>query len=39
VAGEAADVLTIRAFLVKWRGLDRRSLNLMGYWRRGQSLS
>jgi len=38
VAGEAAAVLAIRAFLVAEHGLDRRSLNLMGYWRHGQAL-
>jgi NADPH-dependent ferric siderophore reductase len=38
IAGEAGAVLAIRSFLVKERGLDRRSLSLMGYWRRGQAL-
>ena len=38
VAGEAGSVLAIRQHLVKDRGLDRRTLNLMGYWRRGRVL-
>lgn len=38
VAGEAGSVLAIRQHLVKERGLDRRALNLMGYWRRGRIL-
>jgi len=38
VAGEAGSVLAIRHHLVKQRGLDRRALNLMGYWRRGRVL-
>ncbi|WP_337187937.1 siderophore-interacting protein [Phenylobacterium sp.] len=38
VAGEAGAVLAIRKHLVKERGLDRRTLNLMGYWRRGIAL-
>jgi len=38
VAGEAGSVLAIRQHLVKERGLDRRALNLMGYWRRGRVL-
>lgn len=38
IAGEAASVLAIRHHLVKERGMDRRSLNLMGYWRRGRAL-
>lgn len=38
VAGEAGSVLAIRRNLVKDCGLDRRSLNLMGYWRRGLAL-
>jgi NADPH-dependent ferric siderophore reductase len=38
VAGEAGSVLAIRQHLVRDRGLDRRTLNLMGYWRRGRVL-
>ncbi|HKV00191.1 MAG TPA: siderophore-interacting protein [Vineibacter sp.] len=38
IAGEAASVLAIRHHLVKECGMDRRSLNLMGYWRRGRAL-
>jgi len=39
IAGEAASVLAIRHHLVTERGMDRRSLNLMGYWRRGRALA
>lgn len=38
VAGESEAVLSIRRLLVNDRGLDRRSMNLMGYWRRGRAL-
>jgi NADPH-dependent ferric siderophore reductase len=38
VAGEAAAVLAIRAFLITERRLDRGSINLMGYWRMGRAL-
>ena len=38
VAGESEAVLTIRRLLIKERGLDRRTANLMGYWRRGRAL-
>lgn len=38
VAGEAAAVLAIRAFLIEDRGLGRDALNLMGYWREGRAL-
>ncbi len=37
VAGEAAAVSRIRTFLIKDRGIDRRRLNLMGYWRLGKT--
>lgn len=38
VAGESAAVMTIRRELVQRRGLDRRAINLMGYWREGRTL-
>lgn len=38
VAGEAMAVRDIRDLLIRDRGLDRRSLNLMGYWRQGRVL-
>lgn len=38
VAGESEAVMTIRRLLIKERGVDRRSVNLMGYWRRGRAL-
>ena len=38
IAGEASSVLAIRHHLINERGVDRRALNLMGYWRRGQAL-
>jgi NADPH-dependent ferric siderophore reductase len=36
IAAESEAVMTIRTFLVKEVGLDRRTLNLMGYWRLGK---
>ncbi|GLQ53370.1 siderophore-interacting protein [Devosia nitrariae] len=36
IAGESEAVMAIRRFLIKDKGLDRRSLNLMGYWRFGK---
>jgi len=36
IAAESAAVMALRTFLVKERGLDRRALNLMGYWRLGK---
>lgn len=36
VAGESAAVMAIRRELVQQRGLDRRAINLMGYWREGR---
>jgi NADPH-dependent ferric siderophore reductase len=36
IAGESEAVMAIRRFLIKDRGLDRRALNLMGYWRFGK---
>ena len=38
VAGEAAAVLAIRRMLIQERGIDRKALNLMGYWREGRVL-
>ncbi len=38
VAGEAAAVKDIRSLLIQERGLDRRCVNLMGYWRNGRAL-
>lgn len=38
IAGESGAVMAIRRLLIKERGLDRRSLNLMGYWRQGKVL-
>ncbi|MEV6522247.1 siderophore-interacting protein [Longispora sp. NPDC051575] len=37
IAGEAAVVRTLRRHLVTDRGLDRRSVAFMGYWRLGRS--
>lgn len=37
VAGESAAVMAIRRHLIKERGLDRRALTLMGYWRLGRA--
>ncbi len=39
VAGEAAMVRTIRRHLVRERGVDRRGVAFMGYWREGKSES
>ncbi|MFK4259596.1 siderophore-interacting protein [Agrobacterium tumefaciens] len=36
VAGESDAVRRIRTHLVKERGIDRKSLNLMGYWKEGR---
>lgn len=36
VAGETAAVSRIRSLLIKERAIDRRFLNLMGYWRLGK---
>lgn len=38
IAGESAAVMNIRRYLISERGLDRRSLTLMGYWRLGRAL-
>ncbi|EPK6864451.1 siderophore-interacting protein, partial [Pseudomonas aeruginosa] len=35
VAGESAAVMAIRRYLVQERGIDKRHLTLMGYWRLG----
>ncbi|MEV0384637.1 siderophore-interacting protein [Nonomuraea sp. NPDC050643] len=37
LAGEAAVIKTLRRHLVAERGLDRRSVAFMGYWRKGRS--
>lgn len=37
VAGEAAMVRSIRRHLVQGRGVDRRAVAFMGYWREGRS--
>ena len=36
VAGESGAVMQVRRELVQVRGLDRRAINLMGYWRLGR---
>ncbi|HBN9514061.1 siderophore-interacting protein [Pseudomonas aeruginosa] len=36
VAGESAAVMAIRRYLVLERGIDKRHLTLMGYWRLGK---
>ena len=36
VAGESAAVMAIRRYLVSERGLDRRGMTFMGYWREGR---
>ncbi|WOB48207.1 siderophore-interacting protein [Xanthomonas hydrangeae] len=38
IAGEAAAVLKIRRYLLSERGLDKRALTFMGYWRQGRAL-
>lgn len=38
IAGEAGAVLDIRRHLVNERGVDRKAMNLMGYWRKGRTL-
>ena len=37
VAGESAAVMAIRRYLVQERGIDKRHLTLMGYWRAGRT--
>lgn len=37
IAGESAAVMHIRRHLIQERGLDRKTLTLMGYWRAGRS--
>ena len=37
IAGEAATVRELRRMLVRDRGMDRRSVSFMGYWRQGRS--
>ncbi|MFA2535254.1 siderophore-interacting protein [Pseudomonas chlororaphis subsp. aurantiaca] len=38
IAGESGTVMKIRRHLINERGLERRNLALMGYWRLGRSL-
>ena len=38
VAGEAGAVARIRKLLAAERGVDRKAMTLMGYWRRGRAL-
>ncbi|MGO1739438.1 MAG: siderophore-interacting protein [Actinomycetaceae bacterium] len=37
MAGEASVITGLRRFLVREKGMDRRSVAFMGYWRRGRS--
>ena len=37
IAGEAAAVRELRRMLVRDRGMDRRNVSFMGYWRQGRS--
>lgn len=37
LAGEAGVIKTLRRYLVRERGVDRRSVAFMGYWRHGRS--
>ncbi len=37
LAGEASVITTLRRFLVREAGLDRRQVAFMGYWRRGRA--
>ena len=37
LAGEAAVIRGLRRHLVTERGLDRRAVAFMGYWRRGRA--
>jgi NADPH-dependent ferric siderophore reductase len=37
MAGEAAAVKALRRAIVTDRGVDRRQVAFMGYWRRGQA--
>ncbi|MDO8149549.1 siderophore-interacting protein [Isoptericola sp. b408] len=37
LAGEAGVIKTLRRYLVRTKGVDRRSVAFMGYWRRGRS--
>jgi NADPH-dependent ferric siderophore reductase len=37
LAGEAAVIRGLRRHLVTQRGMDRRSVAFMGYWRRGHT--
>ncbi|MFC5369410.1 ATP-binding cassette domain-containing protein [Arcanobacterium bovis] len=37
LAGEAGEIKEIRRYLVQERGIDRKSITFMGYWRRGRA--
>lgn len=37
IAGEASVIKTLRRFLVREAGMDRRQVAFMGYWRRGRA--
>ena len=37
LAGEASAITTLRRFLVREAGLDRRQVAFMGYWRMGRA--
>ncbi|MEG3613837.1 siderophore-interacting protein [Isoptericola sp. MSP01] len=37
LAGEAGVIKTLRRYLVRTKGVDRKSVAFMGYWRRGRS--
>jgi NADPH-dependent ferric siderophore reductase len=37
LAGEAGVIRTLRRYLVTERGMDRRSVAFMGYWRLGRA--
>ena len=39
LAGEAGMIRDLRRILVKEKGVDRRKVSFMGYWREGQTLS
>ncbi|TBV12880.1 siderophore-interacting protein [Stutzerimonas kirkiae] len=38
IAGESAAVMSIRRYLVGERGLERKAMSFMGYWRLGRAL-
>lgn len=37
LAGEAGTVMSIRRYLVKDPGIDRKCVSFMGYWRQGHA--